>query len=233
MFLTDQNTRGTRKFDTPAPESNMRETSPETCASCAATLTMDSNENIYIHASDLPVDAEPAALPVDAEPSGADLAPADKPEIVPAPTPTEPHGFDEFMAAFPKRPDGAGNRTEARKGYKRAIEAGASPARLTAAAKAYADERRAKIARDRNQSAFTLTAQRWFERDLWRSALIAMPSASAGELVHINRDSPLWPILSARYRLERGLPSTPTDRSGGWRFPRDWVQDAQAEPVAA
>jgi hypothetical protein len=161
------------------------------------------------------------------------------PEPAPAVEKPEPDRFPEFLAAFPKRRDGAGNPRKARKGWLAALDEGETPESLIVAAKGYAAERAAKVAREGEEQAdWTLTPERWFERQLWKSAP-ADKAAAANAPVFVACHDEKWPELKARYRREKGGdPPTRDRREGGriecgWDFPRQWLGLPPAQSARA
>jgi len=134
-------------------------------------------------------------------------------------------GFAEFMAASPKRLDGAGSARENRRAYDAAIAAGATPEGLYAAMRDYAGERATVVAKDPQQAKYTLTPASWLDRELWRRPLIALaPNPAAGEFIPIKRSDPRWDTLEARYRQENGGRRPPLHDH--WSYPRAWFAAA-------
>jgi hypothetical protein len=120
--------------------------------------------------------------------------------------------FEEFLSVFPRRDDET-PRAPALAAWRKAIAAGAGPARIVAGAKAYA----ASVAgRERR---FVVSAARWLSEERWPQAAPA-PAANAAhvETVWISATSPEWRAWAERWRASKGK-SPPTDAKGGWRFP--------------
>lgn len=119
-------------------------------------------------------------------------------------------GFDEFLAAFPRRDEGHAIEP-ARGAYRKAIAGGAKPADLIAAARAYAA---ATAGRERK---FVASAARWLAEGRWRDSR-ARPPAVTEPGVWIGEGSPEWRAWAAYWQEMRGV-SPPKDSRNGWRFP--------------
>jgi hypothetical protein len=118
--------------------------------------------------------------------------------------------FEEFWRVFPRR-DGDNPRAPALAAWRKAIAAGADPARMVAGAKAYA----ASVAgRERR---FVMSAARWLAEERWPAAA---PAATVPrvEMVWVSATSPEWRAWADRWRASKGK-SPPVDAKGGWRFP--------------
>jgi hypothetical protein len=128
--------------------------------------------------------------------------------------------LDNFLAAFPAR-DEETPRQPVALAWAKAIHAGADPAELIRAARAYAA---AVAGRERR---FIVSAVRWLSEGRWRASgppqAAAEPSAPPG--VWIAAGGPGWSDWSAWWRETRGK-SPPLDARGGWRFPAERPPEA-------
>lgn len=100
--------------------------------------------------------------------------------------------FEEFLLAFPRRDDNT-PRAPALAAWRKAIAAGADPARVVAGAKAYA----ASVAsRERR---FVVSAARWLAEERWpRDPPAPAVNAARIETTWVSRNSPQWVIRAAR-----------------------------------
>ncbi len=118
---------------------------------------------------------------------------------------------EEFLRVFPRR-DGEHPRAATLAALRRAVAAGADPARIVAGARVYA----ASVAgRERR---FVVSAVRWLSEGRWPQAAPAHANAPRVDTVWISATSPSWPGYADRYRAAKGK-SPPVDAKGGWRFP--------------
>jgi hypothetical protein len=120
--------------------------------------------------------------------------------------------FEEFWRVFPRR-DADNPQAPALAAWRKAIAAGADPARIVAGAKAYA----ASVAgRERR---FVVSAARWLAEERWPQAAPApADNTPRVETVWISATSPEWRAWAERWRATKGK-SPPVDAKGGWRFP--------------
>ena len=112
---------------------------------------------------------------------------------------------EEFLRVFPRRGDGDHPRAATLTAFRRAVAAGADPARIVAGAKAYGAS---VTGRERR---FVVSAARWLAEERWPQAAPA-PGANAPRIatVWISATSREWSDYADRYRAAKGRirPST-------------------------
>jgi hypothetical protein len=114
--------------------------------------------------------------------------------------------FDDFLAAFPER-EGDNPRQPAALAWAKAIHAGADPAELIRAARAY---REAVAGRERR---FIVSAVRWLSEGRWRDSRAPQRAETAPAGVWIASGSAEWEAWSAHWRETKGK-RPPIDAKG-------------------
>ena len=116
------------------------------------------------------------------------------------------------MRVFPRRGEEA-PRAPTLAAWRKALAAGADPARMVAGAKAYA----ASVAgRERR---FVVSAARWLAEERWPAPAPPADNAPRVEKVFISATSPEWREWADYWRATRRK-SPPVDpNKGGWWFP--------------
>ena len=120
------------------------------------------------------------------------------------------YAFEEFLRVYPRR-DGDHPRAPTLAAWRRAVAAGADPARIIAGAKAYA----ASVAGLERR--FVVSAARYLAEERWPQAAPAARTPIV-ETVWVSATSPEWRAWADHWRATKGK-SPPVDARGGWRFP--------------